>query len=260
MTDNPSLTEALKDDNKPVIEPTPENYLGGLVGDGKKYANNELLAKSYYHGNLHIKELTDELHEAREKNQDLEESVNDIVKELRKGSQIIEPEIIVPSEPDVEAANISPELTEETVTGIVDKVLDKKTATDVAKANTNKSLSLLTAHYGSKKAALEAIAKVVGEDKVMEKMVNEIAASKPEATFRFVTGENPKPDLITNTPGLENSETPPDNSHRPSELTWAYCTKLRREKPQEYKTLEFRAKMEQAAIAYEKAGLDFYAT
>lgn len=255
-----ALTEALEAEvpTEPVVKvDDTKDYLSELVGAGKKYETAQLLAKSYVHADLHIRELTEELHEERKKRLEDQKTLQEVVAELRKSP---EPSAVTPSNQSDGAVKPT-EVNEETVVKAVDRALSDRESKKFAEENTDKALIMLTKHYGTKQKALEAVAKTINKSDKMRKIVNELAATNPNAAFTMITGEQLKAPDQVNTPGLGSAESPAANlSPRPHELTWSYCQKLRKEKPLEYKSVGFRSKIEAAILAYQAKGLDFYKT
>ena len=259
-----ALTEALESEveTEPKIpEQNEDTFVSELIGPGKKYGEGpdavKKLAKSYYHADLHIKELTEELHEERKKRLDDQKTLQEVVAELRKSPNT---PVDAPSNQNDEAARPA-EVSEETVLKAVDKAMDSREALKVARENTDAALVMLTTHYGTKKKALEAVANVINNDERMRKTINELAAINPTAAFRMVTGEQAKPQDKVNAPGTESGLSPATVLvNAPHGLKWSDCRKLRKEKPLEYNSQAFRAKIAEAVVAYQKAGLDFYNT
>jgi len=248
-----SLTKELENDE-------PTDYLATLVGDGKKYSTESELAKAYFHADRHLRELTEKLDAERNERNALQTKMDEVLLEIRAETPG-EP-ASAPQPRAKESGPSMPTITDEDVTKLVETKLEQKERDKMFAANSAKALEKLSEHYGTRNAALAAINKVTGRREDMVKIVDEMAATSPDDVFDFITSKVPKPAGEPTAPGSGTGE--PSSQSRsgpaPHSLKWSDCCKLRREKPQEYNTPEFRKQMEAAAVAYEQAGLDFYAT
>ena len=254
-----ALTEALETEVKTqtVVIDEEKDYLAEFVGPGKKYDDPKKLAKSYAHANLHIQELTEELEEARNKAEEDKKLLSELVAGLKNPSQ---PRNDDPPSNQEEAGNPGA-VNEDIVLKAVDKALFDREKKKSAQENTDTALTMLTTFYGSKEEALKSVAKVVNNDPLMKKMVNELAAHNPNAAYKLITGEQPKPQEHINTPGAGVVVSAGANTKpTPHQMTWSSCRKLKKEKPLEYNSVAFRAKITEAATAYAAAGMDFYKT
>ena len=253
MSDDNTLTGELEQ-TATVTEETTD-YLDSLVGDNKKYKTPQDLAKAYINADLHIKELRETIDEVKGN----ETVMNEILTELRnKPTQNVETTQEKPKPSVDRSDNVD---IEKLVSDEVSK-LQNKEKSETTRA---RSLELLTAYYGDRDKALEAIRTKINGNPTIKEVINRLGDNSPEETFRYITGENPGTDNMSatgqsNTPGLENRPSAHTLIKSESGLTWTQCRELRKKNLKEYNSPAFRAKIEAAATAYTSRGEDFYAT
>ena len=256
MAEN-TLTEVL--DEKPAEGTTSENadqnYLDTLVGEGRKYATNEELAKAYDHADRHITTLEDKLDETQDNKKVLEE----VLSELRNQESTAEE-----GGTGTELAKPKETAKDEGVDDKIAKAIERNDLLKKARVNSTATMQLLVKHYGTKGDAIGAIRKLVGEDKGLRDTVDHLGNTNPAMAFRFVTGQElPKQESEPNAPGVEME---PANTivSKPSgiktNLTWTECKKIRKDDPRRFKSALFQAERMAAATEYHNAGLDFTKT
>lgn len=160
-----------------------EVKLDDLVGEGKKYATVEDLAKGYAHASSHISKLETENSDFRIK-VEANKSVEQILAEMQKGnrSQSESTDNTAAQDPD----NSSNESVD--IAALLKAELDKRDATQLANSNKAKVTSALQAKYGTKAGEMfEAKAKELNLD------LEELSAQAPDLVLQSfgVTGAAP---------------------------------------------------------------------
>lgn len=222
------------------VEPvTPQTYHDTMVGDGKQYASDEDLAKGKANADLHIKELQDKLDDLQEN----QSTIDEVLEEIRKPISVEDDDGQGTPAP---AASVNPD----EVVNLVDKRIDAKNAVANAKANSASTLALLTEHYGSETAALRAVKKASGGNPIFVKTIDDLGNTAPTTCVQFVTSRAPKEEGGINTPGVSDNGSAESIIAIGDGFTYSYCKKVRAESPAEYKTPEFRSKMEAAVVKH----------
>ena len=235
MTDEiPALTDALEQNTEVTTEvPATEEFLGTLVGEGKKFIETEQLAKSYQHGKSLMQEVLDE---------------------LRKDTPPVE--LALDTSSPAEPANSTDDIAR-----IVDAEFSKRTATQIAKSNVDESMKALSEIYGDRVKALKAVKAVIGEDESLKKIVDDLSKSNPATVVKFVSGIVPiGHEPISNTPGVAAATSAESIASSNGGLTWNQCREIKKSDPSRYQSSSFRATMEQAVAKAANNGVDFFAT
>lgn len=249
-----ALTDALAAvEDTPPEAVAPENvapsYKDNLVGEGKKFAQDEDLAKAYHHANLHIEELKSDLDEYKGG----KELLNEVLDEIRNSPSDTSPEASAPPKAPAEL-----QVQTEDVAKLVSDEFSRKEFEVLQKSNVKTSLEKLSEVYGGESQAKAAILKTMKDDPHMKGIIDDLSRKSPDSVVKFVTGIHPPGSIPAgNTPGVDISGSPiPDISG----LTWSKCKEIRKDNPTLYKTPVFRKSIEAAVDAAETKGIDFFAT
>lgn len=240
-------------DSEATADPADgEKYFDTLVGEGKKYKDENELARAYLNADRHIRELK----EKDEERQSTDEVLNDILEKLRSNPA-------PKNEPDNSADTASPAATgpkEADIEKLVDTRLSQKERERESKANQAKSLELLSETYGSKNASLVKIKKIIDANPNLETVIDHLGNTDPAALARLVTTYEPPADTSSNVPGQEDGVPSGAPSKISGVVTWTQAREIRHKDPKRYNSREFRKELERAALVYEQAGKDFFAT
>tara|TARA_R110002167_G_scaffold27479_2_gene93448 strand:- start:1822 stop:2592 length:771 start_codon:yes stop_codon:yes gene_type:complete len=252
-----ALTDALEQvqaDPQVPVQPESqeaiEQYLGNLVGEGKKYTSAEALAKAYHHSSLHIEELKSDLDEYKGG----KELLNEVLTEIRNSSSEEVVEAAAPPYAPVENHNRT-----EDVAKIVDDKLNAREQVAKATANVATSMDALTKLYGSDSKVKVAVTQAINGDSAIKDTIDDLSRRSPDAMVKFVTGLVPVQDSpAANLPGVNTGEyiAPPQNVG----LTWSQCRDVKKNDPSLYNSAVFRKRIEVAADAAASVGNDFFAT
>jgi len=181
--------ETLPEDKPTVVDtppaPTIPQELVELVGEGKKYATLDEALKSVPYAQKHIANMKTELAAAK---QAAEEAKTEL--EKRQTAEDILNEIKSGINPQEKPSGDS--LTQDTVEQIVSSVLSKHEQEAVTKANSQKVVEAFDKQFGEK--AEEVYTALAQEAGLSVQMMNQLAATSPQAIFKMV--------------GFEQKETP----------------------------------------------------
>lgn len=173
--------------------------LDTLVGEGKKFGDNEALAKGKLESDTHITNLETQLVELKEElGKNL--TASEVLEEIRKSTA-------TPAAPP-QAEHTSSGLSEDDVTALVDKTLESRHSEAGKAANLNAVNAALGVKYGDKSSG--HIASKATELGVSVKFLQSVAESSPKAfysTIGFDAAITPTPNL---TLGGENTEVNPN--------------------------------------------------
>jgi hypothetical protein len=258
------MTEALTDaldvaqDDKPVQEVSnaatsqeASDYINTLVGEGKKYANADELAKAYHHANIHIEELKADLEEYKGG----KELLNEVLNEIRNSST--EPTTSTQAVPE---APVETRIPTEDVAKIVDEQFRSREKAEQIKNNVALSKSKLVEAYGSEEQSKAALVKAINGDDSVRQIIDNLSRTNPDMVVKFITGVVPKSTVdVSNTPAVTTQSAPVSHAYE-GELTWTKCREIKRDNPRLYQSAEFRRSMEAAAAKASERGVDFFAT
>lgn len=252
---NKTLTEVSQEAATTPAEETITSYKDTLIGEGKKFADEESLAKSYHHANLHLEELADDNETLRKNGKLLEE----VLTELRTSDPNSEASATAEAVTTPPATTLESHVVTDDIAEIVDKAFDARATAKREEANNAETLRLLTEKYGNEQAVYKAINDTVGGNEAVKASIDALGKSDPEATVRLITNTvTPPTDPVINTPGVGGNGSAEALVASSSGLTWAACKKLRKDDPKAYNAPEFREKMNAAAAAAMARGEDFF--
>jgi hypothetical protein len=224
MTPQPNLFESKEesfqfDENK--------DYLPELVGEGKKFRDQEALAKGKIQSDLYVKTLEQRLDEMR---RDYEEArkasmtgdrINELIDRLNKGST----ETNLNLEPKHEnGENTTPSIKPEDVEGIVLKKIEESKRFEKEQANFNTVQAKLRERYGNNfTAVLEQQRQNLGLD---AEDINALAKKSPVAFFKTLGLDQPQQDSFQSPPRstIRNDNFLPNVEKR----TWSWYQNVKK--------------------------------
>ena len=222
--------------NEPEIK---ESYLSQLVGEGKKYVDNEALAKSRVDADAHIAKVEAEAADIREK---LEKKDNQDA-HLETIVSLLQPQEV----PKVVEAPIVEKIVDPVVAEPVTPVID-----DVTKQKAEEFAKLSVDKYGDFKVAESKVKEYIADDPSRQEMVAAMLRSDPSALIKILPDHVvPKEGSITS----GTSMTAQTNISLP--LTNTEAMKVRKEDPVRYKSPEYQAKIKDAWLTADAAGMKF---
>ena len=244
--DNQNQTEAIE---TKVEAKDEENFINNLVGEGKKYKDANDLAKAYHHANMHIDELKSDLDEYKGG----KELLNEVLDEIRSSNTEEREETSASLK-----AQVEPHIQTDNVAKIVDEEFSKREIMAAKKANVETSMNKLREVYGSDTNIKVAVAKAIGNDGNVKRVIDDLSMTSPDSMVKFITGIVPADKTPqSNTPAVDASTARPVAID--GELTWAKCREIRKENPKLYNSPSFRSQIEAAANKASERGVDFFA-
>lgn len=159
---------------------TSANPVETLVGEGKKFATIEDLAKGKIAADAHISKLEAEAENLRaiaQRNIDAETQLAELKNELK---EIRESASVQPKVPT------GPALTETDIETLVERSLTKKEASRTATQNINESNNRIVRHFGTVEKAQDAVRARADELGVTVEHIKETAAKSPTAFLQLM--------------------------------------------------------------------------
>lgn len=212
---------------KLIDETEVEPKFEDLVGEGKKYQDNDALARSKHHADKHIFNLEKELAELREDlkaREQVEALINKFESKLGTSTRE-EPPLV--EQPVTQIQGLS----EKDILSLVDKHVSQQEQKRSRDKNLEDAKAKLTQAYGDRYG--DVVKKKAQELGMSIERLTEIAAESPTALMKLVSqGEVTK----------GSSFTPPRSTQAPARTgfedsnvrNYAYWQKLRRENPSQY--------------------------
>lgn len=223
-------------DNNNVNNSGEESVFDRLVGDGKKFASSEDLAKGKLESDNFIEQLKQENEQLRqdlEKRLSAEEVLNKIKEDASKTSN-----------------DNTNQMSADDISNLVRTTVGNLTAEERMLANINKVDSELTKLYGEK--VREIVTKRAGDLGMNLEQLKNLAATSPQAVIYLFHKENTN--IARPADGSINSNALGVNTSQNTE-NYAYFEKLRKENPREYFTPKVQNRMMKLA---EERGPAFY--
>lgn len=173
MSTEESIFNANGETSPNAVEPTTFSIpteVSELVGEGKKYKTTEEALKALPHAQSHIQKLEEE---ARSMKEELSrrKAVEEVLAEFKA----------TPNSQSMETP--SAQLDEAKLAQLVEQVVEKKKAVEVAKANTSNVVSKMVEKFGDK--AEQEFIRVAAENGMTVPFLNSLAARAPEAVLKL---------------------------------------------------------------------------
>lgn len=226
----------LPDGTTTSVTPIVSNILDTLVGEGKKYASAEDLAKGYSNADVFINQLKDEQGQLRgelDKRLNAEDMVDTIKREreeLRASQETQE--------------NTTPQLNEKAISDLISQTLDQRNTQTTVDANIHQVDSKMKELFGTDKAGEVVQSKAI-ELGVSVEYLQDVAAKSPKAFYSVIGIDSSK----TITPSMTASTTNTEAVSKVNDLTavavdsWESFEALRRSDPKKYFTPAIQNKL-----------------
>jgi hypothetical protein len=214
-------------------------HLNTLVGEGKKYADSENLAKGYANLESLVDTIKLEKVELLEKlgiKEAQDDHLETIVNLLK-----VDPEPIVPVVEPVVTEPVIPKPPEKEVTPIV-PVNTQLNMQQFAKDAVTK--------YGNADTVGKHLQEYIGGDKGRQALVNTMMQTDPSALLKIL----PAKDKSFNPTGSEGT---PQNNGTSLPLTWEDCVKVRKDNPAKFNSPKFVKQMMEARNFAKSKGIPF---
>lgn len=212
-----------------------------LVGEGKRYATVEDLAKAKLHADEFIEQLKNEGHELR---QDLDQRLNaeEMLEEIKKTR-----DEITAKAAEAGAGATTPGLDKEAISALVSDSIAESDRQKVSEQNILTVDTKMKELYGDK--ATEVLKKKAAELNVGVDFLKGVAEKSPDAFFNTIGVSTPKG---TTTPGAPTGGTNSEALRVVNEgsqveaNTWEHFEKIRKENPRRYFSTEVQNKLFEA--------------
>lgn len=222
--------------NEPTSTDPSTSYLEQLVGEGKKYANVEELAKGTFHANGFIDHLKTEQGQLKDE-LDKRMTLEDILSEKQQATDpTVNPEPV--QQVDTPPAVPQEEPKDLDLGAQIRQIMQEQSKADTADKNIETVLDTLMTTYGDPNKARDEVARKAADLGVDRQTLMDVASKSPKA-FYELTGlkASSAPQSVgtqgdVNTTALETQR--PNHGNAPQEGTYAHYQALRRENPKEY--------------------------
>lgn len=222
-------------DKQPSTAPTKTEDAGllpALVGEKQKYKSVEELAKAYVNADAFIEQLKEENRKLREK-EAAARTIDDVLERMNTKAE----------KPADTPANT---LTKEDVAALVEQTLTGRETVRTRENNLLQADKLMKEKFGEKAAE---VFKSKATSPELVKVYMELASVSPQEFVAVFAPTTSQPVGGTVATGSVNTTTVVPNNNRentPGTKEWA--NKLRREKPDEYWSLDFQSKLQRMAV------------
>lgn len=226
------------------IDPN-KNYYEELVGDGRKFKDNEDLAKGKYMADMHIKMLERRMDELRA----------DYIKEQSENATRAKLEDLLktmetrPASSDQPLANVVPDTSPKFDLSEIEKRMEEKLSQGLSayetanrqKANTNSVVSKLKERYGDNYQPV--VKQQIQSLGMTDEMFNQMVKDAPQALLKTLgIGDQP-----------ERFQSPERSSGQfafkgPQKRTWSYYQELKQKNPRLYHDPKTLIQMEKDAL------------
>lgn len=219
----------------PTGEDITENFLEHLVGDGKKFADPEALAKGKYEADKFVEDL-------KRRNAELQEDIDKSAK-IDEMMELIRTQNKTVKEPEVKPVDpsdtSSDHMTPEELKALIASHVDERETQATAAKNLAEADKALVSKFGD--AAGSVLTTKAAELGMSVDQMKEVASNNPKAFFRLVGMD------VTTTPssslvgGSQRSEAASTKSGDARD--WAYYQNLRRKAKTKYHSVAVQNQM-----------------
>lgn len=221
------MSDTLFDQDDNTDELDSNDIYTELVGEGRKYKDQEALARSVLEKEIHIRRLETEAANTRrelEARRRMEETLDQIASNLNKPSTGSER---IPNGRESDEDSTSPELIEQ----LLEKKLSERSLKERREANLSKTKQTLVERYGNRyPQELKRLANELGVD---QSFLDNLAADKPNVLLQLLQDKPKEPPL--NPPRSSNISISSGNYSPPSgKRTDAYYRDLKKRDPALY--------------------------
>lgn len=227
------MNELFNQDNSPAQDPVAE-----LVGEGKKFASVEDMARGKLEADAYIESLKAELDSLKNTNSKMDELL-----EAVKSGSVAEPVATsnpTPSNPT--AKDTTPSFSPEDIEALVAKKLAETQNQQTREQNSRSVQEALSKAYGEK--AREVVTTKMQELGMTEDQVTELAASNPKAFTSLFVGQSP----AQTGPRFESTrQVPPAQPHQGK--GWSHFKEIRQKEPHRFYSPEVQKEFNEAADA-----------
>lgn len=229
-----------------------------LVGEGKKYATVDELAKAYTNADAFIENLKRESGELRAELQtrlSVEEQLNRLQTQQRDDEPISTPPVQQPQAPAQESG-----INQENLAELIRNELNQSKEQERLRSNVEQVARRVTEVYGSEEKANEVITAKAQELGVSVEFLQDVASRSPKAFYAQIGLDAPQSQTPQPTSGNVNPAIVAINSNaqvKPN--TYAWYQNLRRDNPTEYFTPAVQNAIMRDAETARQRGEDFYA-
>lgn len=228
-----------------AVQPT-ESYLSVLVGEGKKFADAETLARAKLDSDLHIKKLEEENKALRAKdtNYDL------ILAELEKKQQ---PAIAYQDQ----AVAVVVKDNNEELDQLIESRLTIREQKQIQNQNTKATWEALAENYGNLEAAKKVLAEFVKTKPYMKDVLDDLGRNNPAAALKEILAFK-SPDMIGSQSNNPLGDLPQVGAKDAPVITWSEVNRIRTNDIKQYASSAFQSAVAQSIAHYQKQGLDYY--
>lgn len=234
--------------DEPEVTDGGESPLDALVGEGKKYANVQELAKAYMHSQDFIETLIAEKRELEgvtEETLARQNKIDDVLKLLR-GEPPADPQETIQSDPDKGDTPMAEDPSNEAPVVDEEQILTKVEARMQQKALRDQSYALLLdACGGDVDLRKEVVTKYINGNDARKALVDNLAVTDPEGLVRLL---QPKPKANPDDGALPEGRKVGEEGDT-GKLTWEQAKKIKKENPKLYYSPAFQNRMHQAAAS-----------
>ena len=214
-----------------------------LVGEGKKFRDQEALAKGKMASDLHIENLELQLEGLRKELETRLTAEEQVAKLLEAGAAKNQ-------EPQVPSAEVDTSITKEDIAKLVRATLDETKSSDQLKSNEEQSNALMKAKFGDK--AVEVLKTKALEMGVGTEFLKEVARKSPKAFAATMGLDQPGSNLPSMTKSTVNTAqlaSQPFGGNAPQPGTYRHYEEIRRTDTRRYWTPEIQSKLFQDRMA-----------
>ncbi len=218
------MSDIFEEQTNPSASTQTEGSVAELVGEGKKFATIEDLAKGKAEADKFIEQLKKEQAELRS---DLDQrlSAQDLLEEIRKEREAQLQTSSAPSE-----GNTTPSLGQDDIANLVTQTIEQRETQQTAENNILAVDRKMKELYGDK--AQEVMLQKASSSNISVDFLKDIAAKSPNAFYNVLGLSTQKPTTPTLTTGTVDTSGTQTNTS--SGNTWADFEKMRKENPKLY--------------------------
>lgn len=213
------MTELFNQDNSGTQDP-----VASLVGEGKKFATVEDMARGKLEADAYIEKLTAEI----QSKEDTNSKMNELLEAIKSRGAATTPAAQDPTPGSTDGKEHTSTFNPEDIEALVLAKLEEKSANDMRLNNSRSVLDALTKAYGEK--AQEVVNSRSRELDMTEAQVNELAATNPKAFSDLFLSTSSNQGSFN----FEGTRRAPESKPASTGKGWSHFRELKKKSPSQF--------------------------
>lgn len=246
------MTELFNPEQAPLSDQPLQSYREQLVGDGKKFKDDEALARGKWEGDKHITQLEAELKTLRDELQK-RLTVEELAEKITSQAQHQPDNQPASQFRDRETPPTGQDISRDEILNLVKNTINQERTIDQARRNVDTVRQTLKNEWGPDfHVKLQQIAKDLD---ISQDFLGSLAETNPQGFLKVVRSAIPQRTVDANAYIPPRTSTSPLAGPKPN--SWEYYEDMRKKDPARYKSVEVQRELHRNAIDAYSQGVEY---